>query len=275
MKQHLHTLADSLDAAGSDEPGDALGRLAARLILAHQRSDGSVATRSLARQLASAAEACNVPVPALLSAVVSQLPPAAARRLAGAFPPASLAPRAPWRRKGCVYRMFDALAPIRWSRYQLRQSRYAWVRQRAADRLGVSAFTLVERATDAAVARFANVVDLHRFAYLFAQDAAFRDRTVQLVRTLATPELGNPSGAKARLNMVALSDLTAWHGTADTANATVDCQLGAELVMLAIPATVFDQVTTQIRALMEGRDSSAPDVARSAGDTPAADLQAD
>lgn len=261
MEQHL-----------SDEPADALKRRATRLILAHQRPDGSVATRSLARRLSPAAEAGNVPLPALLCAVVSQLPPAAARRLASAFPPASLAPRAPWRRKGCVYRLFDALAPIRWSRYRLRQSRYAWVRQRAADRLGVSAFTLVERATDAAIARFARVVSLHCFAHLFAQDAVFRDRAVRLVRTLATPELGNPSGAKARLNMIALSDLVAWHGVASASDATVDCQLGAELVMLAIPATVFDQVTTQIRALMEDRDSSAPSTTKPP-DTPPADLQ--
>lgn len=274
MEQHLHTLPDSLDATGSNEPGDALRRLAARLILAHQRPDGGVATRNLARELSPAAEACSVPLPALLCAVVSQLPPAAARRLTGAFPPASLVPRAPWRRKGCVYRLFDALAPIRWSRYQLRQSRYAWVRQRAADRLGVNAFTMVERATDAAIARFANVVSLHCFAHLFTQDAAFRDRAIQLVRALASPELANPSGAKARLNMVALSDLAAWHGAASAGHATVDCQLGAELVMLAIPATVFDEVTTQIRALMEGRDSSAPDVTRSTPDTPPADLRA-
>lgn len=272
MEQHLHTLPDALDAAGPDEPGDALRRLAVHLILAHQRPDGSVTSRRLARQLSSAATACNVPLPALLNAAVSQLPPAAARRLASAFPPASLAPRAPWRRKSCVYRLFDALAPIRWSRYQLRQSRYAWVRQRAADRLGVSAFTLVERATDAAVARFASVVSLHRFAHLFGQDAVFRDRTVQLVRTLATPELGNPSGARARLNMVALSDLTAWQGTASATDATVDCQLGAELVMLAIPTTVFDQATTQIRTLMEDRDSSAPNAAKPP-DAPPADLR--
>ncbi|WDS34883.1 hypothetical protein [Pseudoxanthomonas sp.] len=265
MEQHPHSLPDPLETAGTDTPGDALRRLATHLILTHQRADGRLATRNLAGQLASAAEAGNVPLPALLCAVVLQLPPASARRLA---------PRAPWRRKGCVYRMFDVLAPIRWSRYQLRQSRYAWVRQRAADRLGVGAFTLVERATDVAVARFARVVNLRCFAYLFAQDPAFRNRTVQLVRALATPVLANPSGAVARLNMVALSDLTAWHGTATPSHATADYQLGAELVMLAIPATVFDDITTQIRALMEVHGSNVPDVARRTPDMPPTDLQA-
>ncbi|SEM16250.1 hypothetical protein SAMN05428989_3238 [Pseudoxanthomonas sp. GM95] len=255
MEQHLQMLPDSLDAPRPDEAGDALTRMAARLILAHQRQDGSVSTQGLARQLPPAAQACNVQPPALLRAVVSQLPPVAARRLAGAFPPASLAPRAPWRRKGCMYRMFDALPPVRWSRYQLRQSRYAWVRQRAADKLGVSAFTVVERATDAAVARFAAVVSLHCFAYLFAHDAAFRSDTVQRVRTLATPELENPSGAELRLNMVALSDLLAWHGKLRT-NPDADFQLGAELVMLAIPAAVFDEATLQIRALMQSQDEA-------------------
>jgi len=255
MESQLHH-ASGLDAARPDEASEVLARVAARLILSHQRDDGSVVTQSLARQLASAAQACNVQPPVLLRAVVSQLPPTAARRLTNAVPPASLAPRAPWSRKSCVYRALDALPPVRWSRYRLARSRYAWVRQRAADRLGLDAFTVVERATDAAIARFASVVSLHCFADLFAHDADFRDRTVQLVRIQATPELGNPSGAGQRLNMVALSDLSTWHASARQAGAQADHQLGAELVILAIPATVFDAVTAQIRALMDQRDAS-------------------
>jgi hypothetical protein len=243
-----------LDQSGHDEARDLLARVAAHLILTHQRADGSIATQGLARQLASAAQTCNVQPAVLLRAVVSQLPPLAARRLTNALPPASLAPRAPWPRKSCVYRALDALAPVRWSRYRLGRSRYAWVRQRAAHRPGLEAFTVIERATDAAIARFASVVSLRCFACLFAGDADFRDASVRLVRTQATPELENPSGAGQRLNMVALSDLAAWHAGAQAAEAQADHQLGAELVMLAIPASVFDTVTAQIRTLIAQRD---------------------
>ncbi len=253
MESKLH-YASGLDAGEPDEASEVLARVAARLILSHQRDDGSIVTQGLARQLAPAAQACNVQPTVLLRAVVSQLPPQAARRLTNAVPPASLAPRAPWPRKSCVYRALDALPPVRWSRYRLGRSRYAWVRQRAGDRLGLGAFTVVEHATDAAIARFASVVSLHRFAHLFAHDADFRDRTVQLVRTRATPELGNPSGAEQRLNMVALSDLSTWHATARRADTHADHQLGAELVMLAIPAAVFDAVTAHIRELIDRRD---------------------
>jgi hypothetical protein len=240
----------SLDAAGPDDAGEVLARVAARLILSHQREDGGVATRGLARQLGAAAQACNVQAPVLLHAVISRLPPPAACRLINALP-AGLTLRAPWTHKSRVFRALDALAPLRWSRYRLGRSRYAWVRQRAADRLGLEAFTVVERATEAAIARFAEVVNLHCFAHCFARDAGFRDRAVRLVRAAAAPELGNPSGAGQRLNMVALSDLGAWHASAQAQATQADHQLGAELVMLAIPATVFDAVTTQIRALME------------------------
>jgi hypothetical protein len=242
----------------ANDPDAVLARVAARLILSHQRHDGSVAIRGLARQLASAAQACDMQPQVLLRALVCQLPPLAARRLTDAVPPASLAPRAPWPRKSCVYRALDALAPLRWSRYRLGRSRYAWVRQRAADRLGLDAFTVVERAADAAVARFASVVSLRCFALLFSQEAAFRDATVQLVRAQAAPQLANPSGALQRLNMVALSDLAAWHARALSADSQdrIDHQLGAELVMLAIPASVFDVVTAQMRHFMQQHDAS-------------------
>jgi hypothetical protein len=254
MESQLH-YPSGLDL---DDADDVLARVAARLILSHQRHDGSFATQGLARQLPAAAQACNVQPPVLLRALVSQLPPLAARRLTNAVPPASLVPRAPWPRKGCVYRALDALVPVRWSRYRLGRSRYAWVRQRAADRLGLNAFTVVERATDAAVARFASVVSLHCFAQLFSQEAGFRDATVQLLRTQATPELANPSGAEQRLNMVALSDLSAWHAKALKAQTPddIDHQLGAELVMLAIPASVFDAVTARVRDLMQQHGES-------------------
>lgn len=255
MEQHRHEFPNGPDVTGPEAGGDALARVAMRLILEHRRQDGSVATQGLARRLAPAAEACNVQTSVLLRAVASQLPAKAARRLVGAFPPANLAPRAPWQRKNCVYRMLDALPPVRWSRYRLGRSRYAWVRQRAADRLGVIAFTTVERAADAAVARFAQVVHLHCFAHLFAHDAPFREYTLQLVHSHATPELANPSGAEQRLNMIALSDLNAWHLAADKTQAAIDYQLGAELVMLSIPARVFDAVTAQIRGLMDQHDA--------------------
>ncbi|GEM_PF-3572078 len=253
--QHLQ---ESSDAIVPDEGAAALRRVASRLILTYQRQDGSVATQGLARQLPTAARACNVQSPELLRAVVSQLPPPAARRLAGVFPPASLAPRAPWRRKSCVYRMFDALLPVRWSRYRLGRSRYAWVRLRANDRLGVRAFTLVEHAADAAVARFARVVDLHCFAERFATDAVFRDRAISVIRTHAAPELENPSGAGQRLNMIALSDLAAWSTATARRPEPADYTLGAELLMLAIPDAVFDPVTDQLRALLAHTERHVP-----------------
>lgn len=165
--------------------------------------------------------------------------------------PSGPAPRAPWRRKGWLYRMFDALPAVRWSRYCLRRSRYAWARQRAGDRLGVAAFTLVEHAVDAAMARFARSVSLRHFAHGFTREPGFRDTVIHLVHTLAAPELTNPMGTAQRLNMVALSDLDAWHLAARQAGARADHQLGAELVMLAIPAGVFEQVVDQLRELLE------------------------
>lgn len=251
MEQSPLNASGGMDAVSDD----ALAQTASRLIQAHQREDGSIALPELARQLPPAAQAHQVETPRLAHEVAARLPIPTARKLLSIFPPASLAPRAPWKRKGCVYRALDTVLPLRWTRYRLGQSRYAWVRQRAADRQGLDAFTVVERATDAAIARFARVVDLHRFADLFTRDTGFRDEAVALVREHAAPELQNPSGADQRLNMVALLDLSTWHANR---RSTPSPQLGAELVMLSIPAAVFDRVTAAIRQGMDRRTPCPP-----------------
>lgn len=236
---------------GADTPS----QLADGLIAQHQQADGRVAVRNLARQVPAAARASRIEAQILAQEVAERLPIPSARKLLSRFPPFSLVPRAPWRRKSLLYRALDAVPPLRWLRYRLGRSRYAWVRQRAAHRQGLEAFTVIERATDAAVARFARVVDLHWFADLFGRDADFREAVVALVREHAAPELRNPSGAEQRLNMAALLDLTAWHAAQRGGGAT---QLGAELVMLAIPASVFERVTAAIRQCMAQRTPVVP-----------------
>ncbi|RZZ83203.1 hypothetical protein [Pseudoxanthomonas winnipegensis] len=230
-------------------------QVAAELIARHQQADGRVAVLDLARQVPATARASHIEVQVLAQEVAVRLPIPVARKLLSGFPPFSLVPRAPWQRKSLLYRALDALAPLRWVRYRLGRSRYAWVRQRAAHRQGLEAFTVVERATDAAVARFARVVDLHCFADLFGRDGDFRDTVVALVCEHAAPELRDPSGAEQRLNMAALLDLTAWHQGQRGDAAT---QLGAELVMLAIPASVFERVTAAIRQCMSQRTPVVP-----------------
>lgn len=233
---------------------DTPSQVADGLIARHQQADGRVAVRELARQVPAMARASRIETQVLAQEVAERLPVPSARKLLARFPPFSLVPRAPWRRKSLLYRALDVVPPLRWVRYRLGRSRYAWVRQRAAHRQGLEAFTVIERATDAAVARFARVVDLHGFADLFGRDTDFRETVVAVVREHAAPELRDPSGAEQRLNMAALLDLTAWHAAQRGGAST---QLGAELVMLAIPAPVFERVTAAIRQCMGQRTAVA------------------